>query len=178
MDKQPLCVHVHALNGQTATRRGCVCPGQDPGAPGSRLWGFSCVKSTGQCCPLWSYNYSRSGACCTDAALIACASLKVLNQTIARCVVGEQHRLLEETRVKDLKSRPFPSLVYLLGASSLLTGHLNQNLTLEPSQRSLLQMTMTRREADRLEQHTRETHQSGEQLLRTLQSIQQGIAGR
>ncbi|XP_030319124.1 laminin subunit alpha-5 isoform X1 [Calypte anna] len=37
-------------------------------------------------------------------------------------------------------------------------------------------MTMTHREANRIEQHSRETHQRGEQLLLNAQSIQKGIA--
>ncbi|XP_010157177.1 PREDICTED: laminin subunit alpha-5-like, partial [Eurypyga helias] len=37
-------------------------------------------------------------------------------------------------------------------------------------------MTMTHREANRIEQHARETHQRGEQLVLNIQSIQKGIA--
>ncbi|XP_054701379.1 laminin subunit alpha-5 [Grus americana] len=37
-------------------------------------------------------------------------------------------------------------------------------------------MTMTHREANRIEQHTRDTYQRGEQLLLNMQSIQKGIA--
>ncbi|XP_026718104.1 laminin subunit alpha-5 [Athene cunicularia] len=37
-------------------------------------------------------------------------------------------------------------------------------------------MTMTHREANRIEQHTKETYQRGEQLLLNIQSIQKGIA--
>lgn len=38
-------------------------------------------------------------------------------------------------------------------------------------------MTMTHREAVRVEQHTRDMYQRGEQLLLHIQSIQRGIAG-
>lgn len=38
-------------------------------------------------------------------------------------------------------------------------------------------MTMTHREAVRIEQHTRDMYQRGEQLLLHIQSIQRGIAG-
>lgn len=66
-------------------------------APGSRACPVLRVQDSAVLCGLRAVSGSR--ACCIGAAFIAFASLKVLNRTITKRIVGEHHRarLLEET---------------------------------------------------------------------------------
>lgn len=48
-----LYMYIYALVGQTAAHHLFLCPGQGSGGSDSGLWGLACVKSAGQCCPLW-----------------------------------------------------------------------------------------------------------------------------
>lgn len=85
---------------QTAAETNCLCVYQTAAlcclirtqvclAPGFGAFPVLIAQSSAVLCAVGIVPASR--ACCTGAAFIACASLKVLSEIILQCIVGQQH---------------------------------------------------------------------------------------